>query len=151
MIAGALMCCCCLIVMIVCSAVGDFHFGDLESQYSETVHTQDWDLSLTNPKASSVVFFVVFYLFLACYGCTWGPLGWIYPAELYSQGERKPSQTKQLFFNTAQAFAPRHWASPPPAIGFSRMALYDWHRWRSARSSGKRSSSSAYFASRLRG
>lgn len=37
---------------------------------------------------ASIGFLVMMYMFVACYALTWGPAGWIYPTELYSQGER---------------------------------------------------------------
>ncbi|KAI8144822.1 sugar transporter [Fennellomyces sp. T-0311] len=97
MIIGALVCGSCMIVMTICSAIANFRFSDIESLYLTASTTQSGDLSLDHPKATSVIFFIMFYVFLACYGCTWGPLGWIYPCELYSQGVR----SKALGITTA--------------------------------------------------
>ena len=40
-------------------------------------------------SGGTVAFLVVMYLFIASYALTWAPAGWIFPTELYSQGERK--------------------------------------------------------------
>ena len=37
---------------------------------------------------ASIGFLVMMYMFVACYALTWGPAGWIYPTELYSQGKK---------------------------------------------------------------
>jgi hypothetical protein len=42
-------------------------------------------LSLLFTRNSTVVVMVFLYLFVACYAYSWGPVGWIYPAELYPQ------------------------------------------------------------------
>jgi Sugar (and other) transporter len=50
-------------------------------------------LSLLFTRNSTVVVMVFLYLFVACYAYSWGPVGWIYPAELYPQ--RKYGRDKQ--------------------------------------------------------
>ncbi|KAI9269425.1 general substrate transporter [Helicostylum pulchrum] len=48
------------------------------------------------------------YLFVATFGCTWGPLGWIYPAEIYPLRVRATavslSTASNWFFNWALNF-----------------------------------------------
>ena len=40
---------------------------------------------ILDSKGSIVAAMVFLYLFVACYAYSWGPVGWIYPAELYPQ------------------------------------------------------------------
>lgn len=53
-------------------------------------------LSLLFTRNSTVVVMVFLYLFVACYAYSWGPVGWIYPAELYPQRKygRNPKKKK---------------------------------------------------------
>ncbi|KAG1437064.1 hypothetical protein G6F56_013284 [Rhizopus delemar] len=52
---------------------------------------------LFDTNAPTVGFLVITYCYVAVYACTWGTLGWVYPAELYSQGVR----AKALGISTA--------------------------------------------------
>ena len=86
MIAGALLGGIWMAVLAAISAVYGSRFSDMQNFYN-SVANQSTTLFLREPRASSVAFFVIFYLFLATYGCFWGPLGWIYPAELFPNGK----------------------------------------------------------------
>lgn len=81
MIAGAIICCLCSMVMAIVS-VGDQYDGKFFGGFMSSDRT----LFHVDKNATSIIFVISVYIFLASYGCTWGPLGWIYPAELYSQG-----------------------------------------------------------------
>ncbi|KAF7720720.1 hypothetical protein EC973_006241, partial [Apophysomyces ossiformis] len=66
-----------------------------------------WKVHLDNPtKANGVVACV--YLFVAAFACTWGPLGWIYPAEIYPLRVRAVavslSTASNWFFNWLLSF-----------------------------------------------
>ncbi|KAI9277178.1 sugar transporter [Phascolomyces articulosus] len=99
MIIGALGCGVSLLVMSIIAGTSQYEYDGLEHYFSDAAAHSEYDSSTSMgcPTPRSVIFFAMFYIFLAFYGCTWGPLGWIYPAELYSQGVR----SKALGITTA--------------------------------------------------
>ncbi|OZJ01373.1 hypothetical protein BZG36_05662, partial [Bifiguratus adelaidae] len=44
--------------------------------------------ALLNSFSATIVVIVFLYLFVACFAYSWGPCGWLYPAELYPQRVR---------------------------------------------------------------
>lgn len=86
MIAGALLCAVWMAVLSAISAVYGSRFSGLQDFYDD-ISGQSTTLFLREPRASSIAFFVVFYIFLATYGCLWGPLAWIFSAELFPNGK----------------------------------------------------------------
>lgn len=87
MIAGSVICCVCLIVMTIISAITGL--ADTISTLHEIENRQP-TMEMGEVDAiyskDAIVFLVMMYLFIASFACTWGPIGWIYPTELYSQG-----------------------------------------------------------------
>ncbi|KAI7897957.1 general substrate transporter [Cokeromyces recurvatus] len=57
--------------------------GGVLSTGQWAINPQDgkWQVLISKSKADGVV--ACIYLFVACFATTWGPLGWIYPAEIY--------------------------------------------------------------------
>ncbi|KAF7728857.1 hypothetical protein EC973_005483 [Apophysomyces ossiformis] len=57
---------------------------------SQTFHAAtDGNSSLQiDERGPAIAFLVMSYIFVASYAVSWGPAGWIYPTELYSQGVR---------------------------------------------------------------
>ncbi|CDH50517.1 general substrate transporter [Lichtheimia corymbifera JMRC:FSU:9682] len=87
MIAGAVLSALWMAILSAISSVYGSRFAGMADFYDH-LSDQTAALFLHEPRASSVAFFVIFYLFLATYGCFWAPLGWIYPAELFPNGVR---------------------------------------------------------------
>lgn len=86
MIAGAVLSALWMAILSAISSVYGSRFSGMADFYDHLTD-QTAALFLHEPRASSVAFFVIFYLFLATYGCFWAPLGWIYPAELFPNGK----------------------------------------------------------------
>lgn len=96
MIGGSIVLTICQIVMTIIAGLSDFHLqppvlanGAENDMYDSTSYSLD-------SVGSSVVFVIVVYLFIFFYGCTWGPMGWIYPPELYSQGKAKEKSIEDI-------------------------------------------------------
>ncbi|KAL0087054.1 general substrate transporter [Phycomyces blakesleeanus] len=43
---------------------------------------------ISDGRGYTIAFMVTMYVYIFSYGCSWGPAGWAYPTELYSQGVR---------------------------------------------------------------
>ncbi|KAI8137609.1 hypothetical protein BJV82DRAFT_524962 [Fennellomyces sp. T-0311] len=88
---GSVFCCACTIVMAIVGSLTGLTDNIAAIRSIEEI-TPDEDTGLlainASDKDGSIAFLVVMYLFVACYALTWGPAGWIYPAELYSQDVR---------------------------------------------------------------
>ncbi|KAH8557045.1 sugar transporter [Umbelopsis sp. PMI_123] len=83
LISGAISCSLCMIILALVLATHGL--SDLStSDTSGTTGNGSISLILDS-KGSTVVVMVFLYLFVACYAYSWGPVGWIYPAELYPQ------------------------------------------------------------------
>lgn len=55
--------------------------GGLMSQGEWYLQDGKWMMTLPDTKSKGIVACV--YLFVCGFACTWGPIGWIYPAEIY--------------------------------------------------------------------
>lgn len=74
-----------MVVMTILAAVTEV--DEKIAVLNEVNNSQNYDLShFLEGKASMAAFLAMMYLFIASYALTWGPMGWLYPAELYSQG-----------------------------------------------------------------
>ena len=97
LILGAIVCCICMIVLAIVGAVTGLT-DNIRAIYAPngmpvtaTVPTEV-DIEVIEDSINSggtVAFLVVMYLFITSYALTWAPAGWIFPTELYSQGNRK--------------------------------------------------------------
>jgi MFS family permease len=102
MITGAILCSICIGVLAILSGLHSYAY-DASPTVEEQVTSANTGKS-GNPlflffdaDRSTIAFLIVMYICVAVYSCTWGTLGWIYPAELYSQGVR----AKALGISTA--------------------------------------------------
>ncbi|KAI8091633.1 general substrate transporter [Thamnidium elegans] len=87
MIIGAILCSICICVLAVLSAMPSANTGKSGNPL----------FLIFDANEPTIAFLIVMYISVAVYSCTWGPLGWVYPAELYSQGVR----AKALGISTA--------------------------------------------------
>lgn len=103
MIIGAILCSICIAVLAVLSGVHGFAYNSSTSLLQEEMPSANTGKSgnplylLFDANEPTIAFLIVMYICVAVYSCTWGPLGWVYPAELYSQGVR----AKALGISTA--------------------------------------------------
>ncbi|CAM0134845.1 unnamed protein product, partial [Umbelopsis sp. WA50703] len=81
LISGAVSCCVCMLVLAVVLATNSLEGTTVSSDVTGTGSIA----LILDSKPSTVVIMVFLYLFVACYAYSWGPVGWIYPAELYPQ------------------------------------------------------------------
>ncbi|KAI9319200.1 general substrate transporter, partial [Dichotomocladium elegans] len=90
LIAGSIFCCACTVVMTVIASVTGLADAVLTTLANDEINSveEGEPLAYTSPNNASIGFLVMMYLFIACYAMTWGPAGWIYPTELYSQDIR---------------------------------------------------------------
>ncbi|KAI9259690.1 hypothetical protein BDA99DRAFT_99227 [Phascolomyces articulosus] len=93
LVIGSIFCCLCTIVMAIVGAVTGLtdHIRAIYAMDPNPNTPRNVDF-ITIPGSSdsngSIAFLVVMYLFIACFALTWGPAGWIFPTELYSQDVR---------------------------------------------------------------
>lgn len=103
MIIGAILCSICICVLAVLSAVHGFAYNSSTSVLQKEMPSANTGKSgnplflIFDANEPTIAFLIVMYISVAVYSCTWGPLGWVYPAELYSQGVR----AKALGISTA--------------------------------------------------
>ncbi|CAO3695292.1 unnamed protein product [Rhizopus stolonifer] len=71
--------CLCMIAIAVVSAVYD---QDLIRPTSD--NNIDLISNIKNPRATYSVI-ALLCVFIACFALSWGPIGWLYPAEIYPQ------------------------------------------------------------------
>lgn len=83
-----------MLVLAVVLATHSLMDGSAASSSSATAGNGSIALFLDS-KGSTLVVMVFLYLFVACYAYSWGPVGWIYPAELYPQRKSKESSGKK--------------------------------------------------------
>ncbi|KAL1929611.1 hypothetical protein VTP01DRAFT_1749, partial [Rhizomucor pusillus] len=89
MIIGSIICCISVIIMTIISAITGL--ADTISIIHNVEKSQSAAAQGAATGADSkdaIVFLVMMYVFIASFACTWGPIGWIYPTELYSQDVR---------------------------------------------------------------
>ncbi|KAI8393991.1 general substrate transporter [Radiomyces spectabilis] len=100
-IGGAVVCCISLCVMAIISGLHSLAGKSMDDPNSGGPSLSPDDnaalVPIWNTDASAIGFMVMMYIFVASFACTWGPAGWIYPTELYSQGVR----AKALSITTA--------------------------------------------------
>jgi hypothetical protein len=89
MLVGAAGLCACLIVMSALSITGRFIYDtDYVTEIESAVVTsRDVSSNVGDIKNEAIAFVAMQYTYVAIFAYTWGPLGWIYPSELYSQGK----------------------------------------------------------------
>lgn len=103
MIIGAILCGILIGIMAILSGVYGYTYNNHTTGVQPSTGTVATNLDPQNPfllfdaDGPIIGFLFVMYLCVAVYSCTWGSLGWIYPAELYSQGVR----AKALGISTA--------------------------------------------------
>ncbi|KAG2185867.1 hypothetical protein INT43_002305 [Umbelopsis isabellina] len=81
LISGAVSCSVCMLVLAVVLATHSLEGTPISSDVTGTGSIA----LILDSRGSTVVVMVFLYLFVACYAYSWGPVGWIYPAELYPQ------------------------------------------------------------------
>lgn len=81
LISGAVSCSVCMLVLAVVLATHSLEGSPISPDVTGTGSIA----LILDSKGSTVVVMVFLYLFVACYAYSWGPVGWIYPAELYPQ------------------------------------------------------------------
>ncbi|KAG1323391.1 hypothetical protein G6F62_009685 [Rhizopus arrhizus] len=100
MIIGAILCSICIGIMAILSGLHSYGYTEVSLDNSPSMITQKNPLFLLfDASAPTIGFLVVMYCYLAAYSCTWGTLGWVYPAELYSQGVRAKALGISTAFN----------------------------------------------------
>jgi hypothetical protein len=103
MIIGAVLCSICIAVLAILSGLHGFTYNTSTSVLQQQMPSANTGKSgnplflIFDANAPTIGFLIVMYVCVAVYSCTWGSLGWIYPAELYSQGVR----AKALGISTA--------------------------------------------------
>ncbi|CDS09029.1 hypothetical protein LRAMOSA10389 [Lichtheimia ramosa] len=100
LIVGSIACCLCLIIMTVIAAVTGLtdNIASMHVLDASDTNATEMDETIRHiDHQASIGFLVMMYMFVACYALTWGPAGWIYPTELYSQDVR----ARALGFTTA--------------------------------------------------
>lgn len=103
MIIGAVLCSIFIAVLAILSGVHGYTYNSSTSLLGQSITPSNASRSgnplllIFDANASTIAFLIVMYICVAVYSCTWGTLGWIYPAELYSQGVR----AKALGISTA--------------------------------------------------
>ncbi|ORE09191.1 general substrate transporter [Rhizopus microsporus var. microsporus] len=110
MIIGAIVCCICMGIMAILA--GRHGYGhDVVTTENDTgnsmsmVDQKNPLVLLFDTNAPTIGFLVVMYVYVAAYSCTWGTLGWVYPAELYSQGVRAKALGISTAFNWITTYA----------------------------------------------
>ncbi|EIE91595.1 hypothetical protein RO3G_16306 [Rhizopus delemar RA 99-880] len=99
MIIGAILCFICLGIMAVLSGLYGYGYGTYTTASVEStnmISKRSLLMVLFDTNGPTIGFLVVTYSYVAAYACTWGTLGWVYPAELYSQGVRAKALVLQL-------------------------------------------------------
>lgn len=103
MIIGAILCGICIAALAILSGVHGFAYSTVDSILQQDMPSANTGKSgnplylIFDANGATIGFLIVMYVCVAIYSCTWGTLGWIYPAELYSQGVR----AKALGISTA--------------------------------------------------
>lgn len=103
MITGAVLCSVCICILAILSGVHGFAYSTVDSIFQQDMPSANTGKSgnplylIFDANGATIGFLIVMYVCVAIYSCTWGTLGWIYPAELYSQGVR----AKALGISTA--------------------------------------------------
>ena len=78
MIIGSIGCGTCMLIMAITAGVANFTIHGLHDTHEEEKDSQvSTSVVIGHPSPASIVFFTFFYIFLAFYGSTWGPLGWV--------------------------------------------------------------------------
>ncbi|ORX53102.1 hypothetical protein DM01DRAFT_1407876 [Hesseltinella vesiculosa] len=77
LMVGALAMCVCMVSISIILAV----YSDSRNEASRS---SEMMMYVSNPQATMAVL-VLLCLFLACFAMTWAAIGWIFPAEIYSQ------------------------------------------------------------------
>ncbi|ORZ02202.1 general substrate transporter [Syncephalastrum racemosum] len=88
MIGGSIVMTICQIVMTIIAVMSGFHLEPPVLSNGTDNDVFDSAAYALNSVASSIIFVIFVYIFMFVYGSTWGPMGWIYPPELYSQAWR---------------------------------------------------------------
>ncbi|KAG0176174.1 hypothetical protein DFQ28_008153 [Apophysomyces sp. BC1034] len=73
--------------MAIIAGMEGFVYTDTASQSFHAATDVNSKL-LISANGPSIAFLVMSYIYVASYAVSWGPAGWIYPTELYSQGVR---------------------------------------------------------------
>lgn len=103
MVIGAILLCICTGIMAILAGIHGFTFDISTSMFQQNMPSANTGKSssplflLFDANGTTIGFLFLIYASVAVYSCTWGTLGWIYPAELYSQGVR----AKALGISTA--------------------------------------------------
>lgn len=103
MIIGAVLLSIFIAVLAILSAIHGYTYNTSTITLGEGITASNGSKSgnplllIFDANGSTIGFLIVMYICVAVYSCTWGTLGWIYPAELYSQGVR----AKALGISTA--------------------------------------------------
>ncbi|KAI9321838.1 general substrate transporter [Dichotomocladium elegans] len=99
MITGSAICFVAMVVMAAIARERKVKYTT-KSDMDRYLHDgSDLNLLKDNPNQSAIAFLVFFYIFLAAFGCFWGPLGWTYPAEIFTQGLRAKGYSLCTAFN----------------------------------------------------
>ncbi|KAI9488235.1 general substrate transporter [Zychaea mexicana] len=94
LVYGSIFCCACTVVMAIVGQVTGITnriTAMLAVDELQAAHETEKLISVPygeEGNSGSIAFLVVIYLFIACYALSWGPAGWIFPTELYSQDVR---------------------------------------------------------------
>ena len=88
MITGAILCSVCICILAILSGVHGFAYSTVDSILQQDMPSANTGKSgnplylIFDANGATIGFLIVMYVCVAIYSCTWGTLGWIYPAEL---------------------------------------------------------------------
>ncbi|KAI9018127.1 hypothetical protein CLU79DRAFT_761851 [Phycomyces nitens] len=89
LVTGSIICSMCLIVMSIISGIhGSVEPNDSAKPTGSLADESSLTLLALDGTGYTIAFMVTMYVYIFSYGCSWGPAGWAYPTELYSQGVR---------------------------------------------------------------
>ncbi|OAD71193.1 hypothetical protein PHYBLDRAFT_114627 [Phycomyces blakesleeanus NRRL 1555(-)] len=90
LVMGSIICSMCLIVMSIISGIhGTVEANDSAKPTGSLADESSLTLLALDGRGYTIAFMVTMYVYIFSYGCSWGPAGWAYPTELYSQGKYK--------------------------------------------------------------
>ncbi|KAI8340853.1 general substrate transporter [Chlamydoabsidia padenii] len=114
MLVGAVCLCICLIVMSILSITAHFVYGGDYATEIEVTDTATHSVFgiIGHIKQEAIAFIAMQYLYVAVFAYTWGPLGWIYPSELYNQGIRAKALSLTSGFSWILTFAVFEFSTP---------------------------------------
>lgn len=87
MMIGALTMGVCSILLAILGSINHFRLENAKLDYELHLTLVEGGQNVVHQLNRTSIAFVVFtFILVFTFGCTWGPIGWIYPVELFSYG-----------------------------------------------------------------